>query len=104
MCYHALQLEGLGIYHPLDEPQLRIGLANFVPCLACSAQKSCRMTASFIEFSTEAGILLGGNGVFHAMLVAHTESHSCSLTIRPGATVDQSHSLPLHLYPIRYIR
>ena len=29
-----------------------------------------RQTTSFIENSTEAGILLGGNGTLHAMMVA----------------------------------
>jgi hypothetical protein len=31
-----------------------------------------RQTNSFIENSIEAGILLGGNGILHAMLVARS--------------------------------
>jgi hypothetical protein len=33
-------------------------------------------TTSFIEISTEAGILLGGNGAFRAMMIAHSRARS----------------------------
>ena len=36
----------------------------------CLSMTSDRQTTSFIENSTEAGILLGGNGILHAMMVA----------------------------------
>ena len=35
-----------------------------------------RQTTSFIESSTEAGILLGGNGTLHAMVVSLSRAHS----------------------------
>ncbi len=36
------------------------------------AALNARQTNSFIENSIEAGILLGGNGVLHAMAIART--------------------------------
>ena len=41
-----------------------------------------RQTTSFIENSTEAGILLGGNGILHAMVVALSRA----FRIQPSVT------------------
>jgi hypothetical protein len=41
-----------------------------------------RQTTSFIENSREAGILLGGNGILHAMVVAL----SLTLRVQPSVT------------------
>jgi hypothetical protein len=42
---------------------------------------SDRQTNSFIENSIEAGILLGGNGVLHAMAIARALVHFQSLSV-----------------------
>ena len=63
-----------------------------------------RQTTSFIDNSIEAGILLGGNGVLHAMLVARVLVLSLRpLMLSPTFYSHGKHAFFLLLWPYQFL-
>ena len=68
------------------------------------ARAADRQTTSFIDNSIEAGILLGGNGVLHAMVVAHVLGLSLRpLMLSPTFYSHGTHAFFLLLWPYRFL-